>query len=82
MFLYGQTLDMTGSPKESVTPTWEFYDIQEDPNEMINQYNNKKYASVIADMKVEMMKLRQQYGDTDAKYPIMQKILKENKLIK
>ncbi len=81
MFLYGQSLDMSGNENVSETPTWEFYDLQKDPDQMTNQYNNKAYASIIQDMKVEMMKLRQEYDDTDAKYPVMQKILKENKLI-
>jgi len=82
MFLYGQSLDMSGNEKVSEDPTWEFYDLEKDPNQMLNQYNNKEYASTIEEMKVEMMKLRQEYDDTDAKYPIMQEILKENNLIK
>ncbi|MFP4546847.1 MAG: sulfatase [Fidelibacterota bacterium] len=44
---------------------WEFYDLQEDPMEIVNNYENKKYASIIAELKSELTKLQQKYKDTD-----------------
>ncbi len=42
---------------------WEFYDLQADPNEMKNQYDNPKYADIIKDLKKEITTLQKQYKD-------------------
>jgi superfamily I DNA/RNA helicase len=42
---------------------WEFYDLQNDPDELTNQYNNPDYADEIAKMKRELERLRTQYDD-------------------
>ena len=42
---------------------WELYDLKEDPNELTSQYKNPKYAGVVANLKLELAKLRKQYGD-------------------
>jgi len=42
---------------------WEFYDLEKDPDELTNQYNNPEYQSVIAKMKGELERLRQHYDD-------------------
>ena len=42
---------------------WEFYDLENDPDELTNQYNNPKYATQIAEMKVELERLRTHYAD-------------------
>jgi arylsulfatase A-like enzyme len=42
---------------------WEFYDLENDPDELTNQYNNPQYADQVAKMKVELEKLRTQYDD-------------------
>ncbi|MDG2223062.1 MAG: sulfatase [Rubripirellula sp.] len=42
---------------------WEFYDLQNDPDELTNQYNNPEYADEIAKMKQELERLRTQYED-------------------
>jgi arylsulfatase A-like enzyme len=42
---------------------WEFYDLQTDPTEMTNQYNNPKYKVEIAKLKLEIAKQQKQYGD-------------------
>lgn len=75
-FFYGQSLDMTDSSKESTTPAWEFYDLEKDPNENYNAYNDSAYSEIIKDMKVELKKLRQAYGDTDEQYAQLQDIFK------
>ena len=76
MFFYGDPLDTKGSEAKAITPAWEFFDLQEDPYEDKNQYNNPKYAKVIKRMKKELLKQRQEVGDTDANSPRMQEILK------
>ena len=44
---------------------WELYDLQNDPNEMINLYSNKDYLNVIKDLKFELRELREKYGDSN-----------------
>jgi arylsulfatase A-like enzyme len=42
---------------------WEFYDLENDPDELTNQYNNAAYANQIADLKTELDRLRKHYDD-------------------
>ncbi len=42
---------------------WEFYDLQKDPNEMTNQYNNPEYQKIIAGLKKELYKQQKNIGD-------------------
>ena len=42
---------------------WEFYDLQEDPYEMTNQYDNKKYANVINELKETLCQTQKEIGD-------------------
>ena len=58
-------------------PGWELYDIKKDPTEMNNLYGNRKYASVIKELKNELLSIRKKYNETDEKYPHIQKIIDE-----
>ncbi|MCA8996460.1 MAG: DUF4976 domain-containing protein, partial [Planctomycetaceae bacterium] len=42
---------------------WEFYDLDNDPDEISNEYGNPNYADEIAKLKAELKSLEQQYGD-------------------
>ena len=42
---------------------WEFYDLERDPDELRNEYGNSDYAEEIAELKLELERLRSQYGD-------------------
>ena len=42
---------------------WEFYDLQADPDELTNGYNDPKYADQIADLKKQLVGLIKQYED-------------------
>lgn len=59
------------------TPSWDFYDLQNDPHENHNAYNDPKYAPVIKQMKKDLLRLRKETGDTDGKYPEMQELLEK-----
>ena len=74
IFFYG--CDPRGRNKTPVA--WEFYDLQKDPCEMKNEYGNPEYAKIIAGMKIELKKTRQELGETDEKYPEIQKIIDES----
>ena len=42
---------------------WEFYDLKSDPDEVTNQYSNRKYANSITRLKQQVEELRRQYKD-------------------
>ncbi|MBS2212373.1 sulfatase [Carboxylicivirga mesophila] len=44
---------------------WELYDLQNDPGEMNNIYDQAEYADVQQMMHVKLVELRKQYGDSD-----------------
>ncbi|MFR9566576.1 MAG: sulfatase [Rikenellaceae bacterium] len=59
-----------------VTPVaWEFYDMKADPHEMRNEYKNPKYAKIIADLKGEILRQREELNEGDEKYPHIQQII-------
>ena len=45
--------------------TWELVDLQEDPREYKNVYNDPAYADIVAKMKAELSRLRQELQDTE-----------------
>ncbi len=44
---------------------WELYDLEEDPNEMNNVYNNSEYSEIREKLLTELASLQEQYDDTD-----------------
>lgn len=46
---------------------WEMYDLQTDPHELNNIYNDPRYASERAELAAELDRLRHKYKDTDEK---------------
>ena len=76
MFLYGDPLDMTGSENTSTAPAWEFYDLETDPYENRNAYNDPAYHDVIQQMKQRLLEIRESTGDTDLNRSQMQEIIK------
>lgn len=77
-FFYGQPLEKPGAHQEATPPAWEFYDLQEDPEELTNAYREPKYQAKIQEMKAALLQLRTEVGDADAENPIMQAILQES----
>ncbi|MBU2997997.1 sulfatase [Cellulophaga baltica] len=45
---------------------WELYDLEKDPTEMHNVYEDPDYASIKKDMHEQLEKMRTKYGDSDA----------------
>ena len=46
------------------TEEWELFDLQWDPNELQNIYEDPANTQLVADLKAELKRLRQVYGDT------------------
>ena len=80
IFFYGLQLDSTNnSLKENYynTPTepyWELYDLKNDPKEMNNIYEDPKYIDIVKQLKEELLKLKEDVGDTDEIYPELMKV--------
>lgn len=76
-FYYGQPLGMPGAEPEATEPDWEFFDLQEDPHELRNAYDDSAYREIIASMKKDLIRLRTEAGDTDEQYPVMGEIIEK-----
>ncbi|MEN8148806.1 MAG: sulfatase/phosphatase domain-containing protein [Planctomycetota bacterium] len=44
---------------------WELYDLRADPAEMVNLYDDPAHAGIVTDLKAELARLREKYGDED-----------------
>lgn len=44
---------------------WEMYDLEKDPSELTNVYDDPAYAEVKADLHKRLTEIRKQYGDSD-----------------
>jgi len=42
---------------------WELFDMETDPDQMVNQINNPEYADIIEDLKKELYDLQKEYGN-------------------
>ena len=69
IFYYGLPLDANGAEKTPTKPGWELYDLQKDPHELRNVYNNPSYAGVVKELKQELLRLKDELGDRDENYP-------------
>jgi len=76
-FFYGHHLNMKGAQRENTIPVWEFYDLEKDPNENHNAYDDIQYTQIIKEMKAELKKQRAKVGDTDDNFPVMRSIIDE-----
>ena len=65
LYFYGAAEDAT---EAETPPAWELYDLQSDPKEMNNLYDNPEYAPVMKKLKGQLRQLRKNYGEDDPKY--------------
>lgn len=57
---------------------WELYDLQKDPAEMQNVYGDTEYAEVAAELKARLKRVREEFDETDAAYPRIQRIIESH----
>ena len=83
IFFYGLPLDATNKTSKDefhkipTEPYWEFYDMKNDPKEMHNLYADPAYAEIIAKLKLDLLKQKEEIGDTDEQYPELMKVREE-----
>jgi hypothetical protein len=57
---------------------WEFYDMEKDPGEMNNLYRDPEYQGVIAGLKKQLKKSREELDETDENYPGIAAIIEKH----
>jgi arylsulfatase A-like enzyme len=75
IYYYG--VDYKANGRTQTPAAWELYDLRKDPHENVNQYDNPEYKSVVADLKKELKKRREEIKDTDEKFPHMKAVVEE-----
>lgn len=68
---YGLPLDASGGLRVETPGGWELFDMQNDPFELQNLYEDGGLAGTVAELKARLRELREQYGDTDTEYPAL-----------
>jgi arylsulfatase A-like enzyme len=63
IYYYGKALGTSGSIDEDTPGEWELFDLEKDPQEMMNVYDNPEYHDIREELKREMYKLKEESGD-------------------
>jgi len=72
IFYYGLPLGQTDYPPTE--PEWEMFDLQKDPAEMRNVYDDPAYEDEIPQLKNELAALQKRFGDTVSAYPELARV--------
>jgi len=72
IYFHGQPLGITEYPP--VKPSWELFDLVNDPSEMNNLYDDPANQDLVKQLKKSLLKLKEQYDDRDEKYPQLMEI--------
>ncbi|MCL2832179.1 MAG: sulfatase [Treponema sp.] len=73
IYYYGLPLDAAGAVNEPTPAGWELYDMQNDPYELKNLYEDNSYKNTVNELKIMLKRCKEEYKDTDVKYPLMEK---------
>ncbi|MEN8681007.1 MAG: sulfatase [Akkermansiaceae bacterium] len=76
IFFYG--VDNKSPDKKRTPVAWEFYDLQEDPAEMINLYGRPEHTARITEMKTQLKETRIKLNETDARFPQIQAVIQNH----
>ncbi len=69
IFYYGLPLDAAGAVHEPSPAGWELYDMQDDPFELHNLYEDPRHAQTARELRSQLDELKRLYHDTDDRYP-------------
>ena len=74
IFYYGLGLDAKGAKQDVTTPGWELYDLRSDIAEQYNVYDDPAFHGVRERLKIQLLSLKKEIGDTDEEYPELMRI--------
>ena len=74
IYYYGDGLNKNSASKTKTPSAWEFYDLVNDPYELINQFNNSKYKSEINKLHKELIKQKRLAKDSETIIPKLDEI--------
>jgi arylsulfatase A-like enzyme len=77
-FFYGRPLDASGAVGEPSVPGWELYDLERDPSELNNVYDDPDYADVREELKRRLAERKAELGDTDDRHPELASLREEH----
>lgn len=75
IFYYGLPLGQTEF--DPTPPEWEMFDLEKDPGEMHNVYDDPDYSDEIRQLKQQLIELQEQYKDRGQEYPELVRLEKE-----
>jgi arylsulfatase A-like enzyme len=61
---YGQPLGMEGADLQATPPTWELYDLEQDPLEENNLCNDPRFTQSMDTLRAQLLRLQIEVGDT------------------
>jgi arylsulfatase A-like enzyme len=77
-FFYGNGFEAKNGAMAENLRYWDFFDLEEDPHELRNAYNDPRYQDVIKELKEEIIRQRELLGDTDEDNEEIRKIIAEH----
>ena len=66
IYYYGESLGSSGSEDRPTPKSWELFDLQEDPQELCNLYDNPAYREIVITLKQELDTLQARLHDVPA----------------
>lgn len=63
IYFYSDGMGLPGSSPFRFAPEWELYDLEADPDELVNVYHDPAYAEVREQLKVRLWELQAELGD-------------------
>ncbi len=64
IYYYGEALGTSASIDRPTTPEWELFDLQADPQELTNAYNDPANAELVRDLTAQLYRLKDEARDT------------------
>ena len=75
IFFHGVPLEGKAAKNQAPTkPGWELYDLEKDPLELKNVYDDPAYATIVEHLKKELLRLKDDLGDRDESHPELMKV--------
>ncbi len=63
IYYYADALGQAGAVDEPHAPEWELFDLQRDPRELHNVYDDPAYGDTVAELKRELHRIQEEVGD-------------------